>query len=51
MWCWRPLYAVDPYFIISDYPQESKMISKAREVNNYKSLWCIEKIQKEKLQI
>ena len=42
--------AVDPYFIISDYPQESKMIGKAREVNNYKSLWCAEKIQKEKLQ-
>jgi len=42
--------AVDPYFIISDYPQESKMIGKAREVNNYKSLWCVEKIQKEKLQ-
>ncbi len=42
--------AVDPYFIISDYPTESKMIGKAREVNNYKSLWCAEKIQKEKLQ-
>ena len=42
--------AVDPYFIISDYPQESKMIGKAREVNNYKSLWCAEKIQKERLQ-
>ena len=42
--------AVDPYFIISDYPQESKMIGKAREVNNYKPLWCAEKIQKEKLQ-
>ena len=41
--------AVDPYFIISDYPLESKMIGKAREVNNYKSLWCAEKIQKEKL--
>ena len=42
--------AVDPYFIISDYPHESKMIGKAREVNNYKSLWCAEKIQNEKLQ-
>ena len=42
--------AVDPYFIISDYPTESKMIGKAREVNNFKSLWCAEKIQKEKLQ-
>ncbi len=42
--------AVDPYFIISNYPKESKMICKAREVNNYKSLWCAEKIQNEKLQ-
>ena len=42
--------AVDPYFIISDYPLESKMIGKAREVNNYKSLWCAEKINNEKLQ-
>ena len=42
--------AVDPYFIISDYPLESKMIGKAREVNNYKSLWCAEKIYNEKLQ-
>jgi len=42
--------AVDPYFIISDYPLESRMIGKAREVNNYKSLWCAEKINNEKLQ-
>jgi UDP-N-acetyl-D-mannosaminuronic acid dehydrogenase len=42
--------AVDPYFIVSDYPAESKMIGKAREVNNYKSFWCAEKIQNEKLQ-
>ncbi len=42
--------AVDPYFILSDYPAESKMIGKAREVNNYKSFWCAEKIQNEKLQ-
>jgi UDP-N-acetyl-D-mannosaminuronic acid dehydrogenase len=41
--------AVDPYFILSDYPAESKMIGKAREVNNYKSFWCAEKIQNEKL--
>jgi len=37
--------AVDPYFIISEFPKESKIISTAREVNNYKSLWCVEKIQ------
>lgn len=41
--------AVDPYFIVSDYPAESKMIGTAREINNYKSFWCAEKIQKEKL--
>ena len=41
--------AVDPYFIVSDYPMESKIIGTAREVNNYKSFWCVEKIQNEKL--
>ena len=29
---------------------ESKIIGTAREVNNYKSFWCAEKIQNEKLQ-
>ena len=42
--------AVDPYFIVSDYPIESKIIGTAREVNNYKSFWCAEKIQNKKLQ-
>tara|TARA_R110001632_G_scaffold232467_1_gene373354 strand:+ start:9101 stop:10315 length:1215 start_codon:yes stop_codon:yes gene_type:complete len=42
--------AVDPYFIVSDYPMESKIIGTAREVNNYKSFWCAEKIQTSKLQ-
>lgn len=41
--------AVDPYFIVSEYPMESQIIAKAREVNNYKSFWCAEKIQNEKL--
>lgn len=41
--------AVDPYFIVSDYPMESKIIGTAREVNNYKAFWCAEKIQNEKL--
>ena len=41
--------AVDPYFIVSDFPMESKIIGTAREVNNYKSFWCAEKIQNEKL--
>ena len=42
--------AVDPYFIVSDYPLESKLIKTAREVNNYKSFWCAEKISTAKLQ-
>ncbi len=42
--------AVDPYFIVADYPMESKIIGTAREVNNYKSFWCAEKVQNEKLQ-
>ena len=41
--------AVDPYFILSDYPKESKIIGTAREVNNYKAFWCAEKIQNTKL--
>ncbi|MDO6605138.1 UDP-N-acetyl-D-mannosamine dehydrogenase [Arenibacter palladensis] len=42
--------AVDPYFIVADYPMESKIIGTAREVNNYKSFWCAEKAQSAKLQ-
>jgi len=41
--------AVDPYFIVSDYPNESKMIKLARDLNNYKSKWCVEKVLKQKL--
>lgn len=37
--------AVDPYFITADFPAESKMISTAREVNNYKAFWCAEKVE------
>lgn len=37
--------AVDPWFIVSDYPRESRMINTAREINNYKAFWCAEKIQ------
>jgi len=42
--------AVDPYFIVADYPMESQIIGKAREVNNYKSFWCAEKVQSTKLE-
>ncbi|MBQ8271272.1 MAG: UDP-N-acetyl-D-mannosamine dehydrogenase [Bacteroidaceae bacterium] len=37
--------AVDPYFITADYPVESKIIATAREINNYKSFWCAEKVK------
>lgn len=37
--------AVDPYFITADFPMESKIIASAREINNYKSFWCAEKVQ------
>lgn len=37
--------AVDPYFISTEFPAESKMISTAREVNNYKAFWCAEKVK------
>jgi UDP-N-acetyl-D-mannosaminuronic acid dehydrogenase len=42
--------AVDPYFIVSDYPLESKIIGTAREINNYKSFWCAEKIKNTSLE-
>ena len=42
--------AVDPYFITSEFPIESQIISKAREINNYKSFWCVEKINNAMLQ-
>lgn len=37
--------AVDPYFITADFPAESKIIADARELNNYKSFWCAEKVK------
>ena len=39
--------AVDPYFIKAHFPLESKLIGIAREINNYKAFWCVEKIQNE----
>lgn len=32
--------AVDPYFITSDYPDESHLIAQARQTNNFKAEWC-----------
>ena len=37
--------AIDPYFITADFPAESKLIADAREINNYKSFWCAEKVK------
>lgn len=42
--------AVDPYFLTADFPVESQLIAKAREINNYKSFWCAERVQNEMLQ-
>ncbi|GAA4233982.1 UDP-N-acetyl-D-mannosamine dehydrogenase [Postechiella marina] len=42
--------AVDPYFIVAEYPMESKIIGTAREINNYKSFWCAEKVKTAKLE-
>lgn len=39
--------AVDPWFIISAYPEQSKLIRSAREINTYKTEWVIEKISLE----
>lgn len=36
--------AVDPYFITSAYPEQSRLIATARQLNNYKADWCAEKI-------
>jgi len=37
--------AVDPWFIVSEFPEEAKMIKMARDINNYKTEWVIEKIK------
>lgn len=42
--------AVDPYFITSDFPMESRMIAQARMTNNYKPFWCAEKIKTARLE-
>lgn len=42
--------AVDPWFIVYAGRETAKMIRTAREVNNYKTEWTIEKIKNEALQ-
>lgn len=39
--------AVDPWFIVADYPEEAKLIRSAREINSYKTLWVIERVKNE----
>lgn len=42
--------AVDPYFITSDFPMESRMIAQARATNNYKPFWVAEKVKTARLE-
>ena len=37
--------AVDPWFIVSAFPKEAKMIRLARETNNNKTIWVFKKIK------
>lgn len=36
--------AVDPWFIVSDYPEEANIIKQARETNDYKADWCANQV-------
>jgi len=36
--------AVDPWFIVSDYPEQAQIIKRSRETNDYKSDWCAHKV-------
>lgn len=36
--------AVDPWFIVSDYPEQAQIIKRSRETNDYKADWCANKI-------
>jgi len=42
--------AVDPYFITSEFPMESRIIAQARSTNNYKPFWCAEKVKSARLE-
>lgn len=37
--------AVDPWFIVSAFPKDAKIIKLARETNNNKTIWVIKKIK------
>lgn len=36
--------AVDPWFIVADYPEQAQFIKRARETNDYKADWCASKV-------
>lgn len=36
--------AVDPWFIVSDYPEQAQLIRRARETNDYKADWCANQV-------
>ena len=36
--------AVDPWFIVSDFPEQARIIKRARETNDYKADWCTNRI-------
>jgi UDP-N-acetyl-D-mannosaminuronic acid dehydrogenase len=37
--------AVDPWFIVDSAPEQAKMIKMARDVNNHKPQWVVEKVK------
>jgi UDP-N-acetyl-D-mannosaminuronic acid dehydrogenase len=41
--------AVDPWFLVHDFKNEALIIKKAREINNYKPRWVINKIREKVL--
>lgn len=36
--------AVDPWFIVSDFPEQAQIIKRARETNDYKADWCANQV-------
>ena len=36
--------AVDPWFIVSDFPEQAQLIKRARETNDYKADWCANQV-------
>jgi UDP-N-acetyl-D-mannosaminuronic acid dehydrogenase len=39
--------AIDPWFIVSDFPEQAQLIKRAREINDYKADWCVNRILEE----